>query len=293
MENCHEFVDVSPQGAPKTKMEILEMKEGNTNPSSKPKRESQKIFWCFTLNNPEDGDLEMLLLASEKYVYQLEVGESKTPHYQGFVKLKKKARLANMKALLPKAHFESCKGSALDNYAYCTKRKGCIGGPWVKGYRKPVVDPLFGKEFRPFQKTVIDIVNSEPDDRTINWFWDYTGSIGKSTIAKHLCVNRPDEVLYIGGKAADMKYAISKFLENIENDLKVVLIDIPRTAENYISYAGIEEIKNGIFFSTKYESAQQLLNCPHIICFANFAPNVKAMSADRWNIVDCEPHPED
>lgn len=246
----------------------------------------QRIYWCFTLNNPEDGELDILLSHSEKFVYQLEEGDEKTPHFQGFVKLAKRARLDTLKGYCERAHFEACKGSAMDNYVYCTKKGGALAGPWIKGYRRPVVDPLGGKELRPFQQDIMKIVDSDMEDRSIHWFWETVGNIGKSALCKHLLLTRPSEVLLLGGKAADMKYAISKFCENIENDLKIVIIDIPRTAENYISYIGIEEIKNGAFFSTKYESGQCVFNPPHVICFANFAPNTYTMSADRWNVCD-------
>lgn len=261
--------------------------EGNTNFSSMPTTETQRIYWCFTLNNPEDGELDTLLEGSEKYVYQLEAGdEEKTPHYQGFVKLKKRARFNTVKDLCPRAHIEATKGSAMDNYAYCTKRDGVLAGPWIKGYRKPVKNPLDGKTLRPFQQDILDLIDTEPDGRTIHWYWDANGNTGKSSLAKHICLTRSHQALYVGGKAADMKYAICKFLENVENDLQIVLIDIPRTAGQYLSYTGIEEIVNGIFFSGKYEATMQTFNPPHVICFANFMPAMENISLDRWDIVN-------
>jgi len=69
---------------------------------------------------------------------------------------------------------------------------------------------------------------------------------------------------------------------------KVVIIDIPRTSESFVSYGGIEKIKDGCFFSGKYESGMVLYDNPHVICFANFPPVSETMSADRWHIVKIE-----
>lgn len=253
-----------------------------------PNKETQKKYWCFTLNNPKDGELDNLLSACAKFIYQLEEGEEKTPHYQGFACLSKRLRLQGIKKLCPRAHFEPTNGTLMDNYAYCTKPEGVLAGPFIKGYRQPVRDPLAGKELRPFQREILDIVSGEPDDRTIHWYWETTGNVGKTSLCKSYCLRNKKTSLYLSGKAADMKCAISKFLENLENDLRVIFIDCPRTVEKYISWQGIEEIKNGIFFSGKYESSMEILNPPHIICFANFPPPEHTVSLDRWRIVNVE-----
>jgi len=47
-------------------------------------------FWCFTLNNP-DGNLDVdLAIPAVRYaVWQLEVGEEGTEHFQGYLELEK------------------------------------------------------------------------------------------------------------------------------------------------------------------------------------------------------------
>ncbi len=37
-----------------------------------------------------------------------------------------------------------------------------------------------------------------------------------------------------------------------------------------------------VFFSSKYESGMCLGNCPHLLIFANFKPDLSNMSLDRW-----------
>jgi len=41
---------------------------------------------------------------------------------------------------------------------------------------------------------------------------------------------------------------------------------------NNINYTGIEEIKNGLFASSKFESKMYVGNRPHVVIFANAAP---------------------
>lgn len=83
-------------------------------------REAKK--WCFTINNPEEGDEISFDAGTMKYlVYQLEEGEEETPHYQGFIWMKKRRSLLQMKALNARAHWEVAKGSAKQNRHYCMK----------------------------------------------------------------------------------------------------------------------------------------------------------------------------
>jgi hypothetical protein len=83
-----------------------------------------------------------------------------------------------------------------------------------------------------------------------------------------------------------MKYGIVKYIEKHGFAPTSVIIDIPRSRLDYVSYTAIEEIKNGCFFSTKYESDMVVFNSPHIICFANAYPETSQMSADRWKIYE-------
>lgn len=48
--------------------------------------------------------------------------KTKRRHYQGFLVFKRKATLSACQELIPKAHFERCKGTLQDNVDYCSKR---------------------------------------------------------------------------------------------------------------------------------------------------------------------------
>lgn len=62
----------------------------------------------------------------------------------------------------------------------------------------------------------------------------------------------------------------------------IIIYDYTRTQESFISYQSIEEVKNGIFFSGKYEGKMIIYDSPWVIVFANYPPELQAMSSDRW-----------
>lgn len=105
---------------------------------------------------------------------------------------------------------------------------------------------------------------------------------GETSLAKHICLNRSDAIL-VGGRAHDLKYAISKRVK-AGKEPRIVTMNITRSMEQYVSYEGTEAAKDGIFFSGKYKGGMCVYNSPHIIIFANFKPRKKALSAGRWNI---------
>lgn len=83
---------------------------------------SPQRAWCWTLNNYTPSDLDALSLVICDYlVFGREVGESGTPHLQGFLYHKAKKSLKQCKAMIPRAHFEVSRGSVQQNYDYCTK----------------------------------------------------------------------------------------------------------------------------------------------------------------------------
>ena len=186
-----------------------------------------------------------------------------------------------MKRLLDKAHWEPAKGDATENYNYCTKEDTRVLGPFYKGFAAIPILPIV--EFRDWQRKVWALYNTAPDDRSIYWFYDVHGGVGKTAMAKYLCIK--GQCVYVNGKASDVKYAVCKTRE-AGIDVKCVIWGIPRQSQDYVSYAAIEEVKDGLFFSNKYESGTVVMNSPHIFVFCNFYPEVTKLSQDRWRIFD-------
>lgn len=119
-----------------------------------PRQISPANAWCFTLNNWTESEYEFLssklLGLGEKYFYIVgkEVGETGTPHLQGYIALrdgKKKFRplptfavtrvSENAEGVAVNAvHFERAKGSMRQNYIYCSKE-----GDFVTNIPKPAM----------------------------------------------------------------------------------------------------------------------------------------------------------
>lgn len=82
--------------------------------------------WCFTLNNYTEQEVQKIKEKDEKVQYLIagkEVGESGTPHLQGYIQFKANQRLSGVKKIVgERAHIE--KQKAGDNNAardYCIK----------------------------------------------------------------------------------------------------------------------------------------------------------------------------
>lgn len=78
---------------------------------------------CFTINNPGDAPIPFDVAKMHYLVYQREIGESGTIHYQGYVELKSATRLAGIKTLLGHlgAHLAQRRGTAKQASDYCKK----------------------------------------------------------------------------------------------------------------------------------------------------------------------------
>lgn len=252
---------------------------GNTiSPSStKSFQISPSIRWCFTLNNYSNVDISSIVLCFSKNckfaIIGDEVGESGTPHLQGYCEFVTKCR-PKSKLFIDSIHWEKAKGNREQNVDYCSKQRVI----YSLGMPKPikVIETLYS-----WQKDILDIYLSEPDDRSIYWFWDEKGNIGKSAFIKYMIVKH--KILFCsGGKHTDIMNLV--FNQDMDN-CSCVMFDIPRANRGCISYSSLESIKNGMVCNTKYETGVKVFNSPHVFVFANFPPDNESMlSEDRWVI---------
>ena len=122
----------------------------------------------------------------------------------------------------------------------------------------------------------------EPNDRTIYWYWG-EGNLGKTSFCKYLTIHH--EAIALGGKGADMRNGVVEYVKTNMITPELVLINIPRSFDTeYLSYEGIENIKDMYFYSGKYEGGMVCGNSPHLFVFANAPPDTRKLSNDRWEI---------
>ena len=82
--------------------------------------------WLFTLNNWTEDEFATAsaFLSGPTVDYGIigkEVGESGTPHLQGYCLFRTRARFEQLEKLGGRAHIERARGSPLSNKEYCSK----------------------------------------------------------------------------------------------------------------------------------------------------------------------------
>lgn len=242
-----------------------------------------RLSHFFTWNNYPDDFLKRIdpifHKLGAKWAFQEETGQSGTKHIQGVIVCKKKCRDTEFK--LPKQiHWEAVR-DVEDAIAYCTKDDTRTGGRWTHGLPGPVKTIT---ELRPWQKEIVDLIKTEPDDRTIHWYWSTKGNVGKSALTKYLVVHH-NAIFCVQGAYSD----ICNLIFNNDMDIStVVIFDMPRNNGSNISYSAIESIKNGLIANTKYETGFKAFNSPHVIVFSNCEPEKEKLSEDRWHIVNLD-----
>lgn len=239
--------------------------------------------WQFTLKSSYKNDSKQVVPIVPEYLatilkehckefyFQLELSEGGYEHYQGCLSLITKHRLGETKNLLgfKKIHLEPVKNwHALVNYS--TKLNTRKEGPWShKSSFIKIIDKL-----RPWQADLYDELLTEADDRTILWIWDPIGKMGKTVLSKYLAI-KLGAIVVNNGSFTDLAYVLP-------DSPKIVIFNLPRQIEGRVNYTAIESIKDGLIFSGKYKSKTKMFNPPHVVIFANFSPDMSALSKDRW-----------
>lgn len=118
------------------------------------------------------------------------------------------------------------------------------------------------------------------NNRQILWIFDEKGGSGKTEYSKYL-IAKHNAFRATNGKTKDISFAYNK--ENI------IALDFSRSLIDHVNYDMIEQLKNGMIFSSKYESRSKIFKQPKIVVFSNFLPDINKLSFDRWDIynVDC------
>ena len=257
------------------------------------KREGAAKSWCFTLNNYNESDF-FDLLGNEAFSYIImgkEKGKSGTPHLQGFCVTQKPKRMKQMKEIHAKAHWEKARAPA-EAREYCKKEgdyheKGLFVVPGArndlvrcreliqkkealdeeaeaaylkhrsninnyvrelkqKEHTEKLTEKLSKCELRPWQLEAIERLMKQ-DNRKILVVVDYKGNRGKSFLTKWL--------LFVKGAfiTTTDEYNHNAYMYDLE---EICVFDFARPREK-IDLNFIEDIKNGMVVSTKYESCRK------------------------------------
>lgn len=89
--------------------------------------------WVFTLHNPKDrGCVELDMHDVDIVFWQSELSQgAMREHLQGAVQFTATKSLAQVRAMMPKAHWEAMLGTLEQAVWYCTKKRTRVAGPWA------------------------------------------------------------------------------------------------------------------------------------------------------------------
>lgn len=130
-----------------------------------------------------------------------------------------------------------------------------------------------------WQSELSERLSGDADDRTVDFFVDVTGGKGKTWFQQWYFSNNKDKTQLLGvGKRDDMAFAI-------DASKSVFFVNIPRGGMEYLQYTILEQLKDRMVFSNKYETVMKILTTvPHVVVFSNEEPDMNKMSLDRFNI---------
>lgn len=255
---------------------------------------SASARWFFTFNNYNGIGIDDICNHLErkfldlgcKYIFQEELGEKcGTPHLQGYVNCgEKKRRFTEFK--LPKQmHWEIVKDD-IACQRYCCKTETRSGKIF---HNMPLPQPVYSmkileeSQLYDWQKRIIEMISTPPDDRSIWWYYEAIGGTGKSTFCKYLHMKY--NALCVAGKFDGVTQMIAKRYQSTGLYPTLVVVDIPRCIDTaYVSFQSLEKIKDGYITSSKYETLEMCFPSPHLIVFSNALPDISKCSMDRWRI---------
>ena len=121
-----------------------------------------------------------------------------------------------------------------------------------------------------WQRTILEMVTQQQaHDRHIYWYYD-EGDSGKSALAKLLVAVHG--AVMCEDRAVDIKHTVARHTEEKGSCPNTVIFNLPRSAGNRLDFVGLEQVKDANFASTKYTGKQIVMQPPHVLLFANQAP---------------------
>ena len=135
-------------------------------------------------------------------------------------------------------------------------------------------------EFNDWQKSLKERLETDPDDRTIDFIVDTAGGKGKTTFCRQMYSASPEKVqIFSTGKSSDAAYSV-------DENKSIFLFNIPRGKMEFISYDLLEQLKDRMVWSGKYESKMKMLrNNTHVVVLCNEYPDMDKLTEDRYNII--------
>ena len=277
--------------------------------NNKPRSNLYGSRWTLVVHGGTDAQLERLVsfFQSDEITcaaVAYETGKQGIhPHWQVYFETAERSRLKmRINQILDSEdfHLEVARGTKNANlkYVYAVNKEHQIG--WVR-YAKNAPEPVgfcrrkrdnllwLRQNMAPWQREIHERVMGQSTFRDILWVWEPIGNTGKTYLAKFL--HYFHGAILTGGRGADMKHAIARWKQITGHYPVTIIIDLARSdLINDEGFRAIQQMKNALFFSGKYDSGMvAAVNPPHIVIFANVPPTKERMSLDRWDVRRIDP----
>lgn len=122
-------------------------------------------------------------------------------------------------------------------------------------------------------------LDGEPDDRSILFYVDPDGGKGKSWFQQYYISKYPEKAQVLSvGKRDDIAHYV-------DETKSIFFFNIPRGGMEFMQYTILEQIKDRMIFSPKYNSRTKILRSKtHVVVFCNEDPDHSKMTEDRYVI---------
>lgn len=254
----------------------MDLAQSGTNGTKARGNTKTRAYFITTFQENEFGTLEQLISESQKHAYCEEhCPTTGKIHRHLWIYFKHARSWNSMKESLPTSRIEKAKGDDKEGLIYCSKEKLISTNIRIPKPLK-IIENLY-----PWQKDIENIVINEPEsDRVIHWYWEPNGGVGKTQLIKYLLTKYDFCEFSRATKSADI-------VTVVDIDKTCYLFDFARSQEGFAPYLALEQLKDGLVSDSKLKKKSRniVMNSPHVICFANWPPDMESLSADKWHIV--------
>jgi len=285
---------------------------------------SRAKHWCFTLNNYSQQDVDRIVSGSSGFDYVVfgkEVGDSGTPHLQGFVSFPTRVRRSQCVDKIGQAHFTVARN--VDNSIQYCKKDGDFVEIGVKpagqgsrsdleNFKTAVASGIldakklrndYSEIYAKYPKFCSDFVQDHMPKKIVQMFplrpWQQAlyDNLKRPPDARQIffivdTVGNSGKT-WFGHYYCFLHENAQVLLPGKKADMayalnplsRVVFVDAPRSKQGeFIQYDLLEDIKNGYIFCPKYESQLKQMQPCHVIVFMNEEPDLNKLSKDRYVI---------
>lgn len=119
----------------------------------------------------------------------------------------------------------------------------------------------------------------DADDRTIVFMVDPQGGAGKTWFQRYMISQHWEKTQILSiAKRDDIAHAV-------DASKSIFLFNVPRGGMEFLQYTILEQIKDKMVFSPKYNSKMKFMGGNvHVVVFCNEEPDYNKMSSDRYDV---------